>query len=70
MLSLNSVMYCRRAYWITFIPLRLVLYPALMVRFWLVLEGYPLWERLLVVGCQFGLCCFNYGKPAHPAPSC
>ena len=48
-------------YWITFIPLRLVLYPGLLVKFWMVLSGYPLYERLLVCTCQFLLCCFNYG---------
>ena len=48
-------------YWLTFIPLRLVLYPGLLVKFWLVLEGFPLSERLLVCTCQFLLCCFNFG---------
>lgn len=46
-------------YWLTFIPMRLVVYPALLVKFWLVLEGFPLSERLLVCVCQFLLCCFN-----------
>ncbi|KAK9826081.1 hypothetical protein WJX81_000287 [Elliptochloris bilobata] len=48
-------------YWATFVPMRLVLYPALLVKFWLVLHGFPLWDRLLVVACQFLLCCFNIG---------
>ena len=38
---------------------RLILYPGLLYPFWRVLEGFPLWERLLVVTCQFLLCCFN-----------
>ena len=50
-----------RAYWATFVPLRLILYPVLLVRFWVVLDGFPLWERLLVVGCQLLLCAFNFG---------
>lgn len=43
--------------------MRLMLYPALLVKFWLVLGGFPLYERLLVVTCQFLLCCFNLGAP-------
>ena len=54
--------------------MRLLLYPALLVKFWLVLDGFPLPERLLVVACQFLLCCFNAGAPAGrarrlPAPA-
>ena len=41
--------------------MRLVMYPVLLVRFWLVLEGYPWWDRGLVVLCQLLLCLFNYG---------
>jgi len=51
------------------VPLRLMLYPALLVKFWLVLDGFPLYERLLVVACQFLLCCFNFGA-ALPAARC
>ena len=47
--------------------MRLIMYPVLLVRFWRVLEGYPWWDRGLVVGCQLLLCLFNYGKP--PAES-
>jgi hypothetical protein len=64
LIFLNRLLTNDRAYWITFIPMRLILYPWLLVRFWNVLEGFPLWERLLVVGCQLLLCCFNYGKSA------
>lgn len=49
--------------------MRLLLYPALLVKFWLVLDGFPLPERLLVVACQFLLCCFNAGAPAGRAPA-
>lgn len=49
------------AYWISFIPMRLILYPVMLVRFWVVLEDFPLYERLPVVFYQFLLCCFNYG---------
>ncbi|EIE22654.1 hypothetical protein COCSUDRAFT_47639 [Coccomyxa subellipsoidea C-169] len=49
------------AYWISFIPMRLILYPYMLVRFWVVLDEFPLYERLPVVLCQFLLCCFNYG---------
>ncbi|CAK0782861.1 hypothetical protein CVIRNUC_006056 [Coccomyxa viridis] len=49
------------AYWLSFIPMRLIMYPVLLVRFWRVLEGYPWWDRGLVVGCQLLLCLFNYG---------
>jgi hypothetical protein len=59
----------RRLYWGTFVPLRLMLYPGLLVKFWLVLDGFPLYERLLVVACQFLLCCFNVGA-APPAARC
>ena len=52
-----------RAYWISFVPLRLILYPVLLVRFWVVLEPFPLWERLLVCTCQLFLCFFNVGAP-------
>jgi hypothetical protein len=48
-----------RMYWITYVPLRLILYPALLPRFWFVLEGFPMWERVGVVTCQFLLCLFN-----------
>ena len=41
--------------------MRLVMYPVLLVRFWRVLEGYPWWDRGLVVLCQAMLCMFNYG---------
>ncbi len=60
----------RRLYWGTFVPLRLMLYPGLLVKFWLVLDGFPLYERLLVVACQFLLCCFNVGTapPAARSP--
>ncbi len=50
-----------RLYWLSFIPMRLVMYPVLLVRFWRVLEGYPWWDRGLVVLCQAMLCMFNYG---------
>ena len=50
-----------RLYWLTFIPQRLVMYPALLVKFWFVTEGFPLPDRLLVCTCQFLLCCFNVG---------
>jgi len=33
-------------------PCRLILYPALLPRFWFVLEGFPMWERVGVVTCQ------------------
>ena len=56
------LLWCR-AYWLSFIPMRLIMYPVLLVRFWRVLEGYPWWDRGLVVGCQLLLCLFNYGKP-------
>ena len=73
-LALNRTPACGRLYWATFIPMRLLLYPALLVKFWLVLDGFPLPERLLVVACQFLLCCFNAGVPACrarrlPAPA-
>ena len=48
-------------YWVTFIPQRLVMYPALLLKFWMVLGSFPLQERLLVCVCQFLLCCFNFG---------
>lgn len=41
--------------------MRLVMYPVLLVQFWRVLEGFPWWDRGLVVLCQFLLCVFNYG---------
>ena len=50
-----------RAYWLSFIPMRLIMYPVLLVQFWRVLEGYPWWDRGLVVVCQLMLCLFNYG---------
>ena len=60
---------CCRAYWISFIPMRLMMYPVLLVQFWRVLEGYPWWDRGLVVGCQLLLCLFNYGMlPAERTP--
>ena len=43
-------------------PLRLILYPVLLVRFWVALEPFPMWERLVVVGCQLLLCAFNFGE--------
>eukprot|EP00884_Botryococcus_braunii_P020500 jgi/Botrbrau1/7133/Bobra.0143s0013.1 len=46
-------------YWITFIPFRCIMYPGLLVKFWFVLDGYPLWERCYVCLCQLGLCMFN-----------
>jgi hypothetical protein len=65
-----------RAYWVSFVPLRLVLYPMLLVRFWVVLREFPLWERLLVVICQLLLCFFNFGAhlllacPLHTCHTC
>lgn len=47
--------YC---YWATFLPMRLVLYPYLLFRFWFALEGFGL-ERVAVAICQFLLCGFN-----------
>ena len=58
--ALIWLLWCR-AYWLSFIPMRLIMYPVLLVRFWRVLEGYPWWDRGLVVGCQLLLCLFNYG---------
>lgn len=48
-------------YWLTFIPQRLIMYPALLVLFWYVTAGHTLADRLLVCTCQFLLCCFNVG---------
>ena len=50
--------------------MRLVMYPVLLVQFWRVLEGFPWWDRGLVVLCQFLLCVFNYGAlPFTPSSS-
>ena len=50
-----------RLYWFTYVPVRLVLYPALIPKFWFVTERFPVWERINMVGCQLVLCLFNIG---------
>ena len=46
-------------HWTSFPILRFVLSPALVVRFWQVLEAFPLWQRVWVCGSQVALCGFN-----------
>jgi len=55
-------------YWVSFIGMRLVLYPALVYVFYLAMckptpsgGTYPFWETTLVVGSQALLCVFNVG---------
>ena len=45
-------------YWATFLPMRAVLYPYLLFRFWFTLKDFGL-ERILVCICQLMLCGFN-----------
>ena len=47
------------AFWLTFFPLRLVLYPYLVVHIHHVLAGLPWYERYTAVACQVILCGFN-----------
>ncbi|KAL3161784.1 hypothetical protein ABBQ38_008878 [Trebouxia sp. C0009 RCD-2024] len=54
---------CRRlmhwAFWISFFPLRMVLYPYLVVHIYYVLAQLPWYERFTAVACQIILCGFN-----------
>ena len=47
------------AYWISFFPLRMVLYPYLAWHLCHELVGLPWYERIIAVGCQVILCGFN-----------
>lgn len=49
----------RCLYWATFLPLRLALYPYLLVQFYRVMQPFPLWELVVVCGCQTILIAFN-----------
>lgn len=50
------------AYWISFFPLRMVLYPYLVVHLYyaLAIPGVPWYERVIAVSCQAILCGFNF----------
>lgn len=48
-------------YWITLIPMRLVMYPYLLLPFYHTLGGHSWAEKVLCLGCQVLLCAFNYG---------
>ena len=48
------------AYWVTFFPLRMVLYPYLIVHIYYALAALPWYERSLAVACQTILCGFNF----------
>lgn len=47
------------AYWTSFFPLRMVLYPYLAWHLCHELAGLPLYERIMAVSCQVILCGFN-----------
>lgn len=46
-------------HWLSFIPLRFILFPILIFVFWQSLSGFPLWKKFWVCGAQVFLCVFN-----------
>lgn len=50
---------CDVLYWATFVPFRIVLYPALLWPFWQSLKTHSALNKTLCLGAQFLLCLFN-----------
>lgn len=50
---------CDVLYWATFVPFRIVLYPALLWPFWQSLQSHSPLNKVLCLGAQFLLCLFN-----------
>lgn len=50
---------CDVLYWATFVPFRIVLYPALLWPFWQSLQTHSALNKTLCLGAQFLLCLFN-----------
>lgn len=48
-------------YWCSFVPMRMVLYPYLLLPFSHALASHPLLERVACLGAQALLCLFNFG---------
>lgn len=46
-------------YWATFFPLRIFLYPFMLLRFYQQMQTHPVWEMLVVCGSQLLLIGFN-----------
>lgn len=47
-------------YWVTFLPLRTILYPIMLVKFWEEMSPHPTWEKFAVCGSQLVLIAFNF----------
>lgn len=50
---------CDVLYWVTFVPFRIILYPALLWPFWQSLQTHSALNKTLCLGAQFLLCLFN-----------
>ncbi|KAI8105552.1 hypothetical protein M9434_000137 [Picochlorum sp. BPE23] len=47
-------------YWATFIPMRTILYPIMLVEFYYRMQEHEFWKLLVVCGCQAVLIVFNF----------
>lgn len=47
-------------YWATFIPMRTILYPIMLVEFYYRMQEHAFWKLCVVCGCQAVLIVFNF----------